>query len=142
MAQRFESEPELQRDAMTDAEVREVLARLSREKMSPQVQDVADIAGASEADVRRVLQELRAEQAATSVEASPVTTARVSPFLMGRNQKQIPVAVVAAALLLLLGLLLAFFSTSTVAPVQTAAPQPVISGEGPSQEAVAAPAEN
>lgn len=140
MAHRFESEPEVaQRDAMTDAEVKEVLARLSREKMSPQVQDVADIAGASEADVRRILQELRAEQAAP-VETQPA--ARVSPFLMGRNQKHVPVAVVAAVLLLVLGLLLAFFSTSTVAPVQTAAPEPMISGEGPTQEAVATPAEN
>jgi hypothetical protein len=139
VAQRFESEPETLRDAMSDAEVKEVLARLSREKLSPQVRDVADIAGASEADVRRILQELRAEQA-TPVETPPA--ARMSPFLMGRNQKYVPLAVVSAAALLLLGLLLAFFSASTVAPVQTAAPEPVISGEGPSQDTVATPAEN
>ena len=139
MAQRFESEPEAHRDAMTDTEVREVLSRLAQEKVSPKVGDVADIAGASEADVRRVLAQLRAEQAAVPVTEETAPEVRASPFLMGRSTNRIPVVIAISVALLLLGVMM-MFSTHTVEPVkvagppqevaidQAAAPAPVSSG--------------
>lgn len=103
---------------MTETEVREVLQRLAQEKMSPKVGDVADIAGASESDVRRVLEELRAEQAVPPAVA-PVTV----PFTVPRAQSNsgVAVALVVSALVLLGGLLmLMFFSVRTVETI----PQP------------------
>lgn len=127
MAQRFESESETSRDAMSDAEVREVLARLAQEKMSPKVGDVADIAGASESDVRRILGELRAERMSvvgppTTV---PETTHRTGHFPMAHSNRTV-IAAVILSVALLLGSLMMLTTLSagpaTPPPLQEAAP--------------------
>lgn len=107
---------------MTEGEVREVLARLAQEKMSPKVGDVADIAGASESDVRRILEELRAER--VSVVGPPVvvpqTTQRVGQFPVAKGNRNV-IAAILITVALIIGSLLMLMSLS-VRTVQTSPP--------------------
>ncbi|MGV3617819.1 MAG: hypothetical protein ACO1SV_21045 [Fimbriimonas sp.] len=143
MSQRFEGIPESTKDAMTDAEVREVIARLSEERVAPKVGDVAAIAGASEDDVRRVLEELRAEQARkASAEAQRqvvADSAYRSPFMMGHATQPRPrilVAVILTLALLMAGLLMMVSVRATASAPPPPIEAPTTPAEGPQGESL------
>jgi uncharacterized membrane protein len=130
LAHRFESEAAVTKDAMTDAEVRAVLARLADERVSPKVADVAAAAGASEADVRRILEEVRAEQARVEIPVAPP-----SPVLAAEGQTLSPraknramlIVCVATLLVVVLGMMLVRTEARTI--VHESSGQPTVATE-------------